>query len=115
VTADHGAQFDPKVSGAFQVTPGQLQQDLEAAFPSSTGRSVFQAVRTSQIYVNEDALTASGYTLEQIATFVLDYTKEQGATDPSTVPADQLDDRVFSTAFPIDLLPRLSCLPEARG
>ncbi len=115
VTADHGAQYDPKVSGAFQVTPGQLQQDLEAAFPSSTDRSVFQAVRTSQIYVNEDAMRASGYTFEQIAKFILDYTKEQGAIDPSTVPADQLDDPVFSAALPIEDLPRLECLPEARA
>jgi hypothetical protein len=114
LTADHGAQFDPKVSGAFQVTPGQLEQDLEAAFPSTIERSVFQAVRTSQIYVNEDALAASGYTFGQIAKFVLDYTKAQGATDATTVPADQLDDRVFSAALPIELLPRLACLPEAR-
>jgi hypothetical protein len=113
LTADHGAQFDPEVSGAFQVTPGQLGQDLEAAFPSSTGQSVFQAVRTSQIYVNEPAMRASGYTFEDIAQFVLDYTKEQGAPDPSSVPADQLDDRVFAAAFPIDVLPRLRCLPEA--
>ena len=38
LTADHGAQFDPEVSGAFQVTPGQLGADLEAAFPSVDGR-----------------------------------------------------------------------------
>jgi hypothetical protein len=115
VTADHGAQYDPKVSGAFQVTPGQLQADLEAAFPSSTDRSVFQAVRSSQIYVNEDVLRANGYTFDQIAQFVLDYTKEQGASDLSTVPADQRDDHVFSMALPIEELPALSCLPEARG
>jgi hypothetical protein len=113
LTADHGAQFDPDVSGAFQVTPGQLEQDLEAAFPSAVQRSVFQAVRTSQIYVNEDAMQASGYTFEQIAQFVLDYTKEQGAPDPSTVPADELGDKVFAAAFPIDILSRLECLPEA--
>lgn len=115
LTADHGAQFDPAVSGAFQVTPGQLEEDLEAAFPSSTDRSVFQAVRTSQIYVNETTMEASGYTFEEIARFVLDYTKEQGATDPSTVPPDQLDDRVFAAAIPIDVLPSLECLPEARA
>jgi hypothetical protein len=114
LTADHGAQFDPEVSGAFQVTPGQLEQDLEAAFPSATGQSVFQAVRTSQIYVNEQAMRASGYAFEDIARFVLDYTKEQGAPDPSSVPADQLDDRVFAAAFPIEVLPSLRCLPEAR-
>ncbi|MGH2591147.1 MAG: alkaline phosphatase family protein, partial [Actinomycetota bacterium] len=114
LTADHGAQFDPEVSEAFQVTPGQLAQDLEAAFPSATGESVFQAVRTSQIYVNESAMRTSGYAFEDIARFVLDYTKEQGAPDPSIVPADQLDDKVFAAAFPIDVLPRLRCLPEAR-
>jgi arylsulfatase A-like enzyme len=115
LTADHGAQFDPEVSGAFQVTPGQLEQDLEAAFPSAVQGSVFQAVRTSQIYVNEDTMQASGYTFEQIARFVLGYTKEQGAPDPSTVPADELDDTVFAAAFPIEILPGLDCLPEARS
>jgi hypothetical protein len=115
LTADHGAQFDPEVSGAFQVTPGQLEQDLEAAFPSAVQGSVFQAVRTSQIYVNEDAMQTSGYTFEQIARFVLGYTKEQGAPDPSTVPADELDERVFAAAFPIDILSGLACLPEARA
>ncbi len=114
LTADHGAQFDPQVSGAFQVTPTHLEQDLNEAFPSSTDQSVFQAVRTSQIYVNETTMEASGYTFEEISRFVLDYTKAQGATDPATVPADQRDDRVFSAAFPIDLLPTLTCLPEAR-
>jgi hypothetical protein len=115
VTADHGAQFDPKVSGAFQVTPGQLEADLNAAFPSSTKDSVFLAVRTSQIYLNEDALRASGYSEADIARFVLNYTKEQGASDPTTVPSDQLQDHVMSMALPIDLLDRLPCLPEARA
>ena len=115
LTADHGAQFDPRVSGAFQVTPGQLETDLEAAFPSSTPESVFLAVRTSQIYLNEDAMRASGYAETEIAQFVLDYTKEQGAPDPTRVPGDQLDDTVMSMALPIGLLDGLNCLPEARG
>jgi hypothetical protein len=115
LTADHGAQFDPAVSGAFQVTPGQLEQDLEAAFPSATDQSVFQAARTSQIYVNETTMEASGYTLEEVARFLLAYTKVQGAADPASVPADHRDDRVFSAAFPIDVLPGLECLPEARA
>jgi hypothetical protein len=115
LTADHGAQFDPEISGAFQVTPGQLEQDLNAAFPSATDGSVFLAVRTSQIYVDEDAMRASGFSFDQIARFVLAYTKEQGAVDPGTLPADQRDDRVFSAALPIRALDGLECLPEARG
>ena len=115
LTADHGAQFDPKVSGAFQVTPGQLEADLNAAFPSSTADSVFLAVRTSQIYLDEEAMRASDYTEAEIAQFVLDYTKEQGAPDPTTVPSDQLEDPVMSMALPIGLLDGLKCLPEARS
>jgi hypothetical protein len=115
LTADHGAQYDPRVSGAFQVTPGQLEQDLEKAFPSTTGSSVFQAVRTSQIYVNEPAMRANGYTFEDIARFLLEYTKAQGAPDPSVVPESERDDRVFAAAFPIEDLPNLECLPEARA
>jgi Type I phosphodiesterase / nucleotide pyrophosphatase len=115
LTADHGAQYDPRVSGAFQVTPGQLEQDLEEAFPSTTGGSVFQAVRTSQIYVNEPAMRASGYTFEDIARFLLEYTKARGAPDPSVVPETEREDRVFAAAFPIEDLPNLECLPEARA
>ncbi|MGE5459499.1 MAG: alkaline phosphatase family protein [Solirubrobacterales bacterium] len=116
LTADHGAQFDPKVSGAFQVTPGQLQQDLEAAFPSATSDPVFVAVRTSQIYLNEDAMRASGYTVDQISQFLLEYTKGQGAPGgPSTVPEAERDDRFFSAVIPTAMLPDLKCLPEARA
>jgi len=115
LTADHGAQFDPEVSGAFQVTPGQLAQDLDAAFPAEDGGSIFLAVRTSQLYVDEEAMRAAGYTLEQIAAFVLAYTKAQGATDPSAVPEAERDDRVFAAAIPIHLLSSLGCLPEARA
>jgi len=116
LTADHGAQFDPAVSGAFQVTPTQLEQDLNAAFPSANGGSVFLAVRTSQIYVDEDAIAEAGYTLEQISRFVLEYTKGQGNPDgPQALPEAERDDRVFSAAFPISLLPALACLPEAQA
>jgi predicted AlkP superfamily pyrophosphatase or phosphodiesterase len=115
LTADHGAQFDPQVSGAFQVTPAELTRDLDAAFPAKDGGSVFLAVRTSQIYVNEPEMQANGYTLDQISRFILEYTKAQGATDPSTVPEPERDDHVFEAAFPTSLLPTLRCLPEARA
>jgi hypothetical protein len=114
VTADHGAQFAPRVSGAFQVTPGQLEGDLKAAFPSGTGTPVILAVRTSYIFVNRGSMLTNGDTLEQISQFLLDYTKAQGAANPDTVAAAERDDRVFAAAFPASILPNLRCLPEAR-
>jgi hypothetical protein len=113
LTADHGAQFDPRVSGAFQVTPGQLESDLRAAFPTKASVDVIQAVRTSMIYVNEGAMRESGYTLNEIATFVLHYTKGQATPSGSSVREDERDDRVFAAAFPNAVLPHLRCLPEA--
>jgi Type I phosphodiesterase / nucleotide pyrophosphatase len=116
LTADHGAQYDPAVSGAFQVPPPELERDLNAAFPVSGHRSVFEAVRTSQIYLNEDVLAGSDYTAEEISRFILDYTEEQGLVEGS-VPLSQVEatERVFSAAFPISMLPDLPCLPEARA
>ena len=115
VTADHGAQFDPAVSGAFQVTPTELGRDLNAAFPATGGGSVFQAVRSSQIYLNDDVLASSGYTSEEISKFLLDYTHAQGTPDDAPPPpADEASERVFSAAFPISLMQHLDCLPEAR-
>ena len=116
LTADHGAQFDPAVSGAFQVTPTELERDLNAAFPAAGGGSVFQAVRSSQIYVNEDTMASSGFSLEQISRFILDYTHEQGNPDDAApLPEAERSELVFSAAFPITLMDGLDCLPEARG
>jgi hypothetical protein len=115
LTADHGAQFDPRVSGAFQVTPGQLESDLRAAFPTKGSDDVIEAVRTSMVYVNEQAMRASGYTLNQIAAFILHYTKEQATPAGSSVAEAERHDRVFAAAFPNASLSRLRCLPEARS
>ena len=60
------------------MTPTELERDLNAAFPVTGGGSVFQAVRSSQIYLNDDVLASSGYTQEEISRFLLDYTHAQG-------------------------------------
>ncbi len=115
VTADHGAQLDPRVSGAFQVTPPQLEGDLAQAFPSDTGTPVVKAVRTSMIYINEDSMRANGFTLAEISQFILDYTKAQGASNPDLVPEADRADKVFAAAFPASILPNLKCLPEGHA
>jgi type I phosphodiesterase/nucleotide pyrophosphatase len=115
MTADHGAQFDPNVSGAFQVTPGQLESDLAQAFPSDTDTPVVKAVRTSMIYINEASMKANGYTLDEISQFVLSYTKAQGASNPDLVPPADRADPVFAAAFPASILPDLKCMSEGHA
>jgi len=54
LTADHGHQFDPAVSGAFLIGIDQLQADIEKQFDSDTdGVPVVQKVRTTQIWINQ--------------------------------------------------------------
>ena len=60
-------------------------------------------------------MRASGYTFDEIARFVLEYTKEQGAADPSTVPARPAGRPRLLGRVPDRHAPELPCLPEARG
>jgi Type I phosphodiesterase / nucleotide pyrophosphatase len=114
LTADHGAQLNPNETGAFQIPPQGLEADLNARFDDGDNVPATLKVRTSQVYMNLDELKDGGYTLDDVARFIDDYTKEQAAQDPSTVPVDERNDRVMSAAFPTTDLTRLPCLPEAR-
>jgi Type I phosphodiesterase / nucleotide pyrophosphatase len=100
LTADHGAQFDPGVSGAFQVSPAALLADLQARFDDGGGPSLFVGVRTSQTFLNMDALEKSGHTVEEIADFMLHYTKGQASANPASLSAAEQDDEVFAAVFP---------------
>ena len=62
VTADHGHQFDPAVSGAFQITPAALLSDLEARFDTDgDSTSVIVGVRTSQTFLNMPSSDRTGH------------------------------------------------------
>jgi hypothetical protein len=112
LTADHGHQYAPEVSGAFQVTPVKVEGDLTAAF----GEGVVQAVRTTQVFLDREALEGAGHTVDDVAVFLLRYTKAQGAPGSVTVPASERDDLVFSAVFPSSVFERpLPCLPEMEG
>jgi hypothetical protein len=109
LTADHGAQFDPQVSGAFQVSPAALTSDLQTAF----GKDAIQLVRTSQIYLRARALAQEGSSTEAVASFLLGYTKGQAVSDPSTLAAGEAQEKFFAATFPASVFDEpLSCLPE---
>ncbi|MBI2238568.1 MAG: alkaline phosphatase family protein [Actinobacteria bacterium] len=115
LTADHGAQFDPAVSGAFALSPRALELDLTEAFDDDDDVPLLQAVRVAQIFVNGVELRDNGFTLEEVAQFVLDYTKGQAASANNPVPETERDDTIFAAAFPTSMLGSLKCLPEARA
>jgi hypothetical protein len=114
MTADHGAQLSPSVTGAFQISPRQLEADLNRRFDDGDDVPATLRVRTSQVYMNLQELRDGGYTLDDVARFIDEYTEGQAAPNPNSVaPADR-DVRVMQAAFPTQDLYHLPCLPEAR-
>ncbi len=104
LTADHGAQLDYSETGAFPIPPQGLEADLNARFDDGDDAPAVLRVRTSQVYMNLDEMKDGGYTLDDVARYINDYTKEEAAQDPSTVPASERNDRVIAAAFPSESL-----------
>jgi hypothetical protein len=115
LTADHGHQFDPDVSGAFQVTPNAVLTDLQDRFDTDCDdTSGIIGVRTSQTFLNVPELERDGHTVEEVAEFMLHYTKAQASSDPTSLAPDEQDDEVFAAVFPSAVFASpLACLEEA--
>jgi hypothetical protein len=115
VTADHGAVPNVSVSGALQLSVGEIQNALQAKFDTD-GDNVPMIQRVSQtgIFVNMDDLQRNGSTLEDLAQYLLTLTAAQTVGSFPITPA-QAGERVFQAAFPSAIMASLPCLPEARA
>jgi arylsulfatase A-like enzyme len=111
LTADHGHQYDPSVSGAFQIGVPALTDYLERRFGSPPERTIVNRARPTQLWIDERTLTANGFTLDDVATAVLEATQADTA-DRGVTPSDPAA-RVFSAAFPTAEMADLPCLREA--
>lgn len=109
LTADHGSQFDPAVTGAQQVTTTELRNDLAAAFPPVGEDPVILAARPTMIYLDEVQMEAAGYSVAQISSWLMRYTRVEGTKDPSLLPSSTHDETFFEAAFPSSILSGLSC------
>ena len=115
LTADHGHQYSPTVSGAFQIDVNRLAADITARFDDGDATPVVQKVRPTQIWLNTAELAQSGSTVDDVARFVAGLTEQQTAKRGVNVPAGDAGTRVFSAAFPSSILSRLPCLASAAG
>jgi len=112
LTSDHGHQYDPAVSGAFQIGIRALSTYLEDRFGGSADDPILTRVRPTQLWVDEEALAERGATLDDVATAVMEATQAETA-DEGVTPSDP-DARVFSAAFPTAAMATLPCLAEER-
>jgi hypothetical protein len=115
LTADHGTQRDPNVSGAFMIDIDKLTKDLEQTFDDDgDGVSLFMKIRPTEIWVDHQELVDNGVTLNQISAYLMGLTQQETIRVGRTPDPATANDTVFSAALPSTMLSRLPCLPQAR-
>jgi hypothetical protein len=116
LTADHGTQRDPAVSGAFMIDINKLSSLLEETFDrDGDGVPLIEKVRATEIWVNPEELADNGVSLTQMSEYIMGLTEQQTYKNRHTPDPGHDGDRVFAAAFPSSMLSRLPCLPEARA
>jgi len=114
LTADHGSIPDPDVSGAFAIPATPIVAGINATFDTDGDETkIVDLVQPTQIFVNEAELHQNGFTLEDVARWIMGLTK--GDVSPTPLPAAEADDPIFQAAFPSSMMASLPCLPEARA
>lgn len=114
VTADHGTQRDPAVSGAFMIDIRKLEAGLTSTFDDEDGVPLLQKVRPTEIWLNRDELAERGLTLERVAQWLVGLTQEETYKNQNLPAPGREGERVFAAALPSSILDRLPCLADAR-
>lgn len=108
MTADHGQQPTAEAVDAYGIDSNELTADLEDRFGP-----VIQDVAPTEVFVDEDALEARGYTLDDVARFLGDYRIGDNATTfmEQVMGAGSYDpfDRLMAMSIPSELLSEASC------
>lgn len=115
LTADHGTNFDPAVSGAFRIGLQELEAAVAGAFDDADDVRLIAKVRPTEIWLHEAELEANGHTLEDVSQFIMGLTQADTVKPGHSILPGHEDDPVFAAAFPSSILSRLPCLPEARA
>lgn len=113
LTADHGHQVDPAISGALPIGITALTGFIEDRFAEQGGTPVVRRARPTQIWMDRHALTDAGHTVEEVAAALAAATRAElsgGAEFPGDPSA-----LAFSAAFPTSDLDGLGCLPASRA
>ena len=116
LTADHGAMPDPAVSGAFNISTAPIQNGIDQTFNTSgDGVPIVELAQPSQMFLNTDELAKNGFTVADVARYVMSLTQAQTAAGGIQPIPGHENDKVFAAVFPSDIMKDLPCLPEARA
>lgn len=113
LTADHGHQYDPEISGALPIGITALTAFIEDRFSEPGGPEVVRRERPTQIWMDEQALTDAGHTIDEVAAALAAATRQE-LSGGAEFPGDP-DAVAFSAAFPTSDLGDLACLRDDRS
>jgi hypothetical protein len=112
VTADHGSQYSPDVTGAFAVDVDKVWAAIDKRFGASDDQPAVQKMRPTQIWLDRTVLAQTGATVEDVARFVGSLTKTQTVKPNDTVSLHEQNDPAFASVFPTSILSELPCLRD---
>ena len=109
LTADHGMQRDPAVSGAFPIDIDHLEDAVNEVFSPPDGPDVLIDARPTQMWLDEDVLATRGATLDDVSAFLMSLTQSDttGAVEPEPGHGDDL---VFDAVFPSSVMEQMPCI-----
>ena len=113
LTADHGSQLDPEMTGALSIGVDPLTRYLAEQLPVPEGDRLVRRIRPTQIWLKNETMASNGYTAEDVAAALRDATLADVAGDAPY--GGDPSDPAFSAAFPSAVLGDLPCLPAEPG
>ena len=115
LTADHGSMISPRVSGGVQLSSGPMTAGINRVFDHDGDPTpIVELVQPTQMFIDTTELRQNGYTLGQVAEWLMRQRVGQLLQPGETVSSEQAAERAFQAAFPSAMMPSLPCLPEAR-
>ncbi|MEX2274846.1 MAG: alkaline phosphatase family protein [Actinomycetota bacterium] len=115
LTADHGHQFDPADTGAFEIDIDAVRLHIDEQFDDGDARPLVAWMRPTQVWLDPQELGDAGATLDDVAAYAAGLTRAQTAKKDTVVASEEADDRVFAAAFPSAMLQELPCKTEERS
>jgi hypothetical protein len=114
LTADHGTQRDPHLTGAYLPGVDQITAALNAKF-GSPGTPVVQELRPTEVWLNHDVLAQNHYTVADVAAYMNSMTESDVPAPSTTIQPGHGGDPAFLAVFPSAVMSQLPCLPEAHA
>jgi hypothetical protein len=115
LTADHASMPDPSASGGFQISTGPMQEMINTKFDTDGDDTVIvDLMQPTQAFLNVDELKQNGYTVDDVARYMMTFTQAQTAAGGVLPNPGQENDTIMAEAFPSSIMLDLPCLPEAQ-